>query len=473
MCNDYTNISPFCHLFIAGSHRTSPSMFSCSRLRVFVFLLTVFATAAWPYPFGDKPDGADDARRGKESLISGSPFAHPSLQQYEFDPDFLRLLLSNIEAEATSHHHHVLQNVIQYHGWQPFHADDQVSAWWHHANQPTIPSQPDKHVFRSFQPDQQDQGQAGSSRVKESVPETQSLLSNLEPAPKRQRTMQRVAEAFRHFNTNGRLEDVQALKSIIQRPQIDVAAASQAQAPTKSFQAAFSSPIQDDLGRTFHRGPPTTNDVDTSADRPETHTTAERSHKSPHSMGEHYSRGNTPRPPEMDELRNLPVSTPPLQRSRDLRHFYQRIDDPTIRELINSQIFAGKLVWIDKKTVPPKKVAGTNKLALHPSRILPLKNLPEIHLPDGHGTIRDVRVTLHGGRLKHRVPWPEGHPLIGQNFYAFWGIPEVEDHQNLGHIHDYGIAYLPPQHRAEVNSNLRALRKEIADKAREATRLHA
>lgn len=427
------------------------------RLRILALLLAVSVVAAWPYPSGNQPDNADGARRGEQSPLPGFSVAHPSSPQNEFDPDLLRSLLAKIESEASSHPHVAFQGDGHY---------------YPNVNQPSSLYQASQHGFGSLS---RDKGQVGSSQARESFSDTQGLSSSAEPAFKYRKTVQRVADALRQFQANNRLDGAQALRDIIQRhPQLDTTSGSQSQGFRNNFGAAPSVPSRESQGGTIHHGPGDTKVVDIPSDRIEAQTTAEESHESQPLAGHGDGRYRSLPASRADELRKIPTTMLALPPPSRTRYIYDQVDDPAIRDNINNQVFAGKLVWIDRARIPASRIVSSRKQMFRPHRVLPMTNFPEIHLSDGKGSIKDVRFTFHGGGSYRLMSWPEGYNLVeGQNYLAFWGIPEGRQTGRPMLMQNYGYAFLPPQHRLEVNEHLWALKKEIADKASEATWMHA
>lgn len=446
-------------------------MLSSLRLRIVALLLTVLIVAASSGNVGEREDEATAVNPGKRPQIPVSLTTIPTSPQYEFDPDLLRSLLSDLESEPSSHDTTTSQTTGQLHPWQPFHASENAPALWHHADGPSSLSQPEQHGYRYFTPDEH---QVGSSRARDSVSDPYHHSTTEESASKRTKSLERVADAVGSFQTSTRPGEPRVLSNIIQQyTQEDASPESEKQALTPDIEYTFSTPNREGQGQTL---PPST-ESPSSVDFSSATTEARKAKKKSPSYSEPTTyQDNGYRPSWTssvpNELRNIPTTASPSLRNPDHRHVYEQIDNENIREIINNQVFAGKLQWIDRKTVPYKKFRTYRTRSLLPTRVLPMPDIPKIQLPEGQGSIKSIRVTFHGGVNHVQAPWPEGHPLNGQKYLTFWGISEGKLPHAPGLVQNYGIAYLEMRHHPEVNERLRLLKKMIAEKASEAAHLH-
>ncbi|KAJ9480242.1 L-aminoadipate-semialdehyde dehydrogenase [Pseudozyma hubeiensis] len=175
---------------------------------------------------------------------------------------------------------------------------------------------------------------------------------------------------------------------------------------------------------------------------------------------------------EPDEIKTLESTEPRLQRLQGERFKYAWDEDEATRRMINDQIFAGRLKWVDPASVNENQMWSLNKNTLRSSRILPLTNFSPIKLDYGGGSYNDVRMTRHGG-MYAKWSWPKDHPLTnGQTFYMFKSIPEDRSGNAPVEILNYGIGYLDHADFPAVNEQLKKVKQEVASEGRKASQMH-
>ncbi|CDU26038.1 related to Effector family protein Eff1 [Sporisorium scitamineum] len=165
---------------------------------------------------------------------------------------------------------------------------------------------------------------------------------------------------------------------------------------------------------------------------------------------------------EPEQLSLLEWSVPPNSKSEE-QAAYLRDESEGVRNLINKDIFDNRLIWVDTRGIKDRTWRTFTAGFLQMSRVLPM-DFPEAWNVPSHGLIREVRMSVHGGK-RGRVKWPQEHPLAaGQDYFNFFGVP---DGRKI--VRYFGTGYLEASDFDAVNEKVKDARQKIERKAREKT----
>lgn len=124
----------------------------------------------------------------------------------------------------------------------------------------------------------------------------------------------------------------------------------------------------------------------------------------------------------------------------------------SVRQLINEQIFAGQLRWVNLKDLKGMRDTLRKKHpGRTPSRQLPLLRLHSV-LFDQFGVYR-VHVTDHGISGPKRGSHVEGTLLASRPYYAFWVLPEQKVTWPFP-VYFVGMGYLEESKIPKVEAHL-------------------
>lgn len=103
--------------------------------------------------------------------------------------------------------------------------------------------------------------------------------------------------------------------------------------------------------------------------------------------------------------------------------------------------------------------------ALERSRLIPLSKLSETSIgPHPFGTIKEFRLTRHyGPRGEYRLP--QGHVLLGNTYYNFWGIPDRSEEEKQRKVFLFGTGYANAEDEGEVQVYLQDLGSAYSEAA--------
>lgn len=151
-------------------------------------------------------------------------------------------------------------------------------------------------------------------------------------------------------------------------------------------------------------------------------------------------------------LKDIPLTYPDFKKERRRRIRYIDAGEEARRK-INSEIFDGKLIWLNSNDIPAKASAAHNAMSARLSRLLPFLQM------SGPGGMlepkRGVRMMVHGGSRKIGA-WRASHFLKGRTFWTFWGAPAKGAPDNYSRIwQKFGAGYLEPKDIGVVDDFLR------------------
>ncbi|TKY86169.1 hypothetical protein EX895_004994 [Sporisorium graminicola] len=137
------------------------------------------------------------------------------------------------------------------------------------------------------------------------------------------------------------------------------------------------------------------------------------------------------------------------------------------RDLINSQIFDGKLRFIDLKALPGMGATIRRKTAaMHPSQRLPFVRIPAETLGltgKVSGPYR-VHISDHGYEGKTKGTKVKGTALEGKAYLGFFGLPENQPQHKVS-MFFFGMGFLPDSEKEHVDRFLQ--QKELEETLRQ------
>ncbi|SPC62483.1 uncharacterized protein UHOD_11541 [Ustilago sp. UG-2017b] len=134
------------------------------------------------------------------------------------------------------------------------------------------------------------------------------------------------------------------------------------------------------------------------------------------------------------------------------------------------KIFDGKLIGVEPSNLGPRTWENHKRTVHNPSRVLPFVTFTSKRLPQGEGTIKSVRMTVHNGpqgELQEDQAAVVRSDLKGKTLYNFWGIPEGRSQDARKVVLHYGMGYIDPRTFDAVNKHLESIGEAVA-----AARLH-